>query len=446
MPIPKLFWTFSFPAIIGMLVQALYNIVDRIFINRIEGIGAIAVGGVGVALPIMFVFLGFSMLFGIGGATNISIKLGEKRHDLAEKVMTNSLFMLFVTSLILCIAVLWDTKGLLTLFGATPENVEYGVSYLRIIAIGNLWNTFAFAFTHLMRSEGNPTRSMVAMFIGAGTNLILDPIFIFTFKMGVQGAAYATIISQFFSLVWSLSYYLSGKSHLKIKLRGFKLDWKIIRMVMAIGLSPFIMQIGSSVVGAVFNNSLKLYGTALSQSAYITINSITMLFFMPIFGMNQGLQPIVGYNYGAKRFDRVLEAYKTGVLWATVVVTVGWILTRTIPTLLIHIVATDPLLVEESRVALMISESVMFIVGFQIISTAFFQSIGKAKIGFLLSLVRTVIVLAPLLVILPKFFGINGIWLSIPVADVIAGLIVLYFITKELKRLKRNEQLMKETE
>lgn len=436
LPIPKLFWQFSIPAITGMIVQALYNIVDRIFIGHMPENSALAMGGLGIAMPLLFIMMGFSMLFGIGSGANISIRLGEGDHDKAQRIFHHGLLMLGISSAILvAIGLLW-TDEILRLFGATDNNLPYAHDYFKILLVGNLWNTFAFAFTHMIRAEGSPKVAMTSMIIGAVANTILDPIFIFGFDMGVKGAAYATIIAQFLSFLWSLKYYL-GKDSL------MKLGWpkpfnhSMVMMIMAIGVSPFFIQIAGSIVGALMNNQLKAYGGELAQSAYIAFAAITQLFFMPIFGMNQGLQPIVGFNYGARQFDRVKEANKVGLKYATILCTIGWIGVMLIPEFLVKIVTNDSEVVALSVKGLRIFESAMFLVGIQFISNNFFHSIGKAKISFLLSVLRQFAIVVPLILLLPRWFDLEGIWLTTPIADVVATVVTVAFLIKEYKTLDR---------
>lgn len=433
--IVPLFLRFSLPAITGMMVQALYNIVDRYFVGNMPVTGAYALGGIGVTMPVIFILLGFSMLFGIGAGANISIKMGEGRKDLAEKILANSLMMEVIASVILLIIFSSDTEGLLSMFGASKENITYASSYLKIILIGNLWNSSAFAMTHTVRSEGAPKYSMMSMIIGAVANTILDPIFIYTFNMGVKGAAYATIIAQFLSFLWGSYYYLSGRSMIKIRRENMKLDPKIIGTIVSMGVSSFFIQIAGSVIGAIFNTSLKNYGGAVSQGAYAIINSMSTLFFMPIFGMNQGLQPILGYNYGAGNYDRVKKAVFTGIVAASFVATLGWVIMRFYPQILVYPMTVDEELRKMTIEGIKRVETFTFIVGFQIISSNFFASIGKAKLSFFLSLSRQVFILIPALLILPRFFGLMGIWTAVPVSDVAASVLTFIVLVRQLKEL-----------
>lgn len=434
--IPKLFWSFSLPAITGMLVQALYNIVDRFFIGQIPDVGSIAIGGLGVSLPVTFILMGFSMLFGIGGGANISIALGKNDHDKAKKILANALLMLGISAFLLNGFMLLNLERVLLIFGATPENLGYAYSYLKIILIGNYWNTFAFAFNHMIRAEGNPKYAMYSMLIGAISNIVLDPIFIFGFNMGVKGAAYATIIAQGLSFLWGLSYYLSDRKLIKLRKEDLRLDRKVILMIMAIGVSPFFIQIAGSVVGALLNNNLRTYGGPLAQGAYAIINSISTLFFMPVFGMNQGMQPIVGFNYGAGNYKRVKDTVKVGIISASAVTIAGWVLIQFAPHILVGFMTPDPKLQEITIEGLRLFQFMMLIAGFQIVSSNFFQSIGKARISFFLSLSRQVFLLAPLLYFMPKIFGLRGVWYSQPIATGLSSLITLYFMIKEFSTLE----------
>lgn len=444
-PIVPLFFKFSIPAIMGMIVQALYNMVDRFFISNIPEIGSMAIGGVGITLPITFILMGFTMLFGIGAGANISLKMGEGKPKQAEHILANAFIMLTLVAWLLCAIFFIDLDGILRVFGATESNLVYAREYIFWIIIGNLWNTYAFAMNHMIRAEGSPKWSMMSMFIGAGANIILDPIFIFDqipllnlpgLGMGVKGAAYATIIAQALSFLWGAYYYASGRSNLKPKREMFKISPTVVRMIVAIGISPFAIQVAGAAVGALFNNSLKLYGGELGQGAYAIGNSIATLFYMPTFGMNQGLQPIIGFNYGAKQYHRVKKATVTGIIAALCVTTLGWVLIQFFPAMLVTPMAREDLALRNLTIdGLKKRELLMIVVAIQVISANFFSSIGKAKISFFLSLSRQVLILIPVLLILPKFWGLDGIWYALPISDVLATLMSVFFILREFRKL-----------
>lgn len=434
--IKKLLLEFSIPAIIGMLVNALYNIVDRIFIGKIEGIGNYALTGVGITMPISTVIMAFSMLVGIGNAATISIRLGQKRREEAEKSLGNAFILTIISAVMLTIVGLLFIDKLLYLFGASENTILYAKQYINIILIGTIFNMLAFSMNHAIRAEGNPRRAASTMLIGAVLNTILDPIFIFVFGWGVQGAALATIISQLVSAIWVLSYFIKSQSSLKLKASNMKLQKDIILSIFSIGMSPFSMQLAASVVSIVANNSLKTYGGDLAIGAMTVINSTTMIFLMPIFGINQGAQPIIGYNYGAKYYKRVKDTLKYAVFAATVIVLIGFMLVELFPASIIKTFNDDPKLVDTGIYGIRIFLSMLPLVGFQIISTNYFQSIGKAKVSMFLSLLRQVILLIPLYLILPYFFELKGVWLAGPIADATASIITAIFLFREMRKLK----------
>lgn len=447
----KLFLRFSLPAILGMVVQSLYNIVDRIYIGNIPGYGGLAISGIGVVLPINFIIMGFAMLFGIGAGANISIKLGQGKKDEAEKLFGAGYFMLVVSGILISVVGLIFLKDIVNLYGADDQTRIYAEQYLRIILYGNVFNVVSFGLSNIIRAEGNPKVAMYSMLIGAIVNTILDPILIFGFNMGVEGAAIATIFAQFLSFAWTMWYFLSKRSMLRLTKENIRFDGKLVLQIMSIGASPFAMQVAGSIIGILMNQSLLKYGSSMAIGAYAAINSIITLFFMPIFGMNQGLQPIIGFNYGAKNYKRVKEALKVGVISATIVCTVGAIIIQTIPQVFINFITKDEAIREMGIVGIRRFMFFMPVIGFQIISSNFFQAIGKAKKSFLLSMLRQVIVLIPVLLILPPRMGLVGVWTAAPVADITATFttaIVLYFQFKTMNKEEKeyHERKMAEAE
>lgn len=447
----KLFLRFSLPAILGMVVQSLYNIVDRIYIGNIPGYGGLAISGIGVVLPINFIIMGFAMLFGIGAGANISIKLGQGKKDDAEKLFGTGYYMLVVSGILISVIGLIFLKDIVNLYGADDQTRIYAEQYLRIILFGNVFNVVSFGLNNIIRAEGNPKVAMYSMLIGAIVNTILDPILIFGFNMGVEGAAIATIFAQFLSFAWTMWYFLSNKSMLRLSKENIRFDKKLVFQIMAIGASPFAMQVAGSIIGIIMNQSLLRYGSSMAIGAYAAINSVITLFFMPIFGMNQGLQPIIGFNYGAKNYNRVREALKVGIISATIVSTFGAILIQTIPDVFINFITKDEAIREIGIAGIRRVMFFMPVIGFQIISSNFFQAIGKAKKSFLLSMLRQVIILIPFLLILPPIMGLIGVWTAGPVADAVATImtgLVLYFQLKTMSREEKeyHERKMKTAE
>lgn len=434
--ISKLLIQFSVPAVIGMMVTTLYNIIDRMYIGNIAEVGSLAITGVGITMPIMTIIMAFGMLVGIGTSARVSLKLGEHKRDEAEKHIGNAFTLIVIISLIITILGFVWLDDILRMFGASPDTEIYARQYMQIIFAGTLFNMLGFGLNHSIRSDGNPKMAMFTMLIGAGINIVLDPIFIFVFDMGVRGAAIATVISQIVSTIWILYYFTKGSSSMKIKKSNLKLEKAIIISIFSIGMSPFSMQVAQSIVQVLANNSLKEYGGDLAIGAMTIISSIALIFMMPIFGLNQGAQPIIGYNYGSKQYGRVKEAVKYSAIVATIIVTIGWITIQFFPIVLIKIFNSDPNLVDIAIPGMRIYLLMLPVVGMQVISSNYFQAIGKAKISMFLSLLRQVILLIPCILILPNFLGLTGIWVSGALSDGLASLVtgVLFYLS--IKKLK----------
>lgn len=435
--IGKLLLQFSVPAIIGMLVNALYNIVDRIFIGR--GVNQLAIGGIFVGMPISLILMAFSMLIGIGGNTLVSIRLGQNRKEDAEKITGNSVVLLLLISTVISIVGLMFLEPLLKSFGASESNLQYAIDYMRIILYGAPFQALGFGMNNFIRGEGSPKIAMMTMLIGAILNTILDPIFIFGFNMGVKGAALATIISQAVSAIWVMKYFFGGNSMLKIKKEYLKLKSSIIKEIVSIGFAPFSMQLAASMVTILLNNNLKNYGGGLATSSMGVIQSISMLILMPMFGINQGAQPIIGFNYGAKHYDRVKETLKLAIIAATAIGIAGFAFTQLLPVTLFKLfIGSEGNIDEVVRMGvpgMRIYLAMLPIIGFQVVSANYFQAIGKPKHAMFLSLSRQVLVIIPVLIILPKFLELTGVWLAGPISDIIASVITAYFVIKDLKTL-----------
>jgi len=431
----KLLLKFSIPAIIGMIVNALYNVVDRIFIGQIPEVGGLALSGVTVTFPISTVIMAFGMLIGIGSAATISIRLGQQKKDEAEKILGNAFVLVVIILVALALVTFPFLDKLLRIFGASDKILPYARDYVRIIIAGGVFQNVGFALNAAIRSEGNPKISMFTMLLGAITNIILDPIFIFVFDMGVAGAAIATVIAQIVSMIWVLYHFTKGSGILKLRRKNFNLDGKIIKDILAIGMSPFSMQLAASLVSVISNKALLTNGGDLAIGAMGVISSVAMMCLMPVFGINQGSQPVIGFNYGAKNYDRVKKAWKLAVLGATIVTTLGFIAVEFFAPQVIKIFNSDPELVSIGTYGIRIYLSMLPVIGFQIISSNYFQAVGKAKISMFLSLCRQVIVLIPMLLVLPPIWGLTGVWVCGPTSDAIASVITVFFVIKELKLL-----------
>lgn len=417
-----------------MLVNALYNVVDRFWIGQLNDVNAMS--GIGLTAPLSNILLAFMMLAGLGATAIISIRLGERRKHDAEVVLGNAFTMCIVLGIGTSLVALAFLNRILLSFGASPATLPYARDYMQIILYGNVFNTISFAMNHTIRGGGFPRRSAATQLLGAILNVFLDPLFIFVFHMGVAGAAWATIISQLVSAIYVMSFYWQKKPIVQLKLANMKLDLLVIRQISAIGVSSFAMQLATSLVTVLANRSLRTHGGDIAIGAMTVISSLVILCMMPIFGINQGLQPILGYNYGARNYERVQQTWRFGALLATAIVTIGFIVMQLFPNQIISAFIRDPALNEIGTMGLRISMLMLPIVGFQVISTIYFTSIGKARVSLLLSLLRQVILLAPLYIVLPLLFDIIGIWMAVPIADLVATVITAVMIAREMRLLR----------
>ena len=416
-PIGKLLLQYSIPAIIGMVVNALYNIVDR--------------------MPIMTIILAFGMLIGIGATANISLNLGKGNRPTAEKLLGNAFTLSIIVGLAIAIVGTICANPILNLFGASENTLFYAKEYLNIILLGCTFNILSFSLNSTVRADGNPKMSSFTMVIGCGTNIILDYVFIFILNLGVKGAALATIISQAITFFIILYYYTAGNSNLKLKVENFKLKKHLVTMTFAIGIAPFATQIANSLVQVIANNALKTYGSDLAIGAMTVISSLNIIFMMPIFGINQGCQPIIGFNYGAKKYERAKEAFKYATIAACVICIIGFISIQCFPTQIISLFNNDPELTTLAIKGIRIYLLMMPVVGINIVATSYYQSIGKAKISMFVSLLRQVILLIPFTIILPKFIGLDGVWAAGACADSLSVIITLVLLKKEFKQLDK---------
>ena len=435
-PIGKLLLRYSLPAIIGMMVNGLYNVVDRVFIGNMPGVGPLAITGLGVTMPVMTIILAFGMLIGIGAATNISIKLGQGKKDEAEKLIGNSITLSVIVGLIIMAIGLLFGDQILKVFGASEDSLQYAKAYINIILIGTVFNLIGFVFNSTIRGDGNPKLSAKIMIVGCVLNIILDAVFIFVVNMGIGGAALATIISQFITAIWGLSYYIKGKSNLKLNKSNLKLDKSLVYTIIVIGAAPFAMQIAASGVQVISNNALRTYGGDLAIGAMATINSIIMMVGLPIVGISQGAQPIIGFNYGCKKYDRVEQTLKLATIASTIGLTIGWVVVQLYPEPIVSMFNKDAELVKISVDGIRKYLFMMPLIGMSMIGSNYIQSIGNAKQSMFLGLLRQVILLVPMMLILPKFLGLDGVWFSQPVADVISFIITFIVVNKEVKSHK----------
>lgn len=431
-PIGKLLMRLAIPATISMMVNALYNLVDAIFIGQAEG--AYAIGALAVSFPIQMILMGVAQLFGLGAASIVSRALGAGEEERADRAAGSAIATAFTLVLFLSITLGFNLDAVLRLFGAGEEILPYGRSYLSIILISAPALAVAMSSNAQLRAEGKVKVAMVTMLVGTGLNLILDPVFIFGLGMGIRGAAIATAISQFASFTFVLWFYLSGRSVLHIRLAHLLPRKKLLGETLVLGMPTFVRQASMSAIAMIINNMLFHYGSELSIAVYGTINRLLMFMMMPLFGIVQAFQPIVGFNYGAHKKDRVEHTVRLTILTMTGLATVSSAVMMLFPGSLLRLFTADAEMLAQGMPALRTVVVMLPMVGVQIAGATYFQAIGKAKPSLLLGLMRQVLVLIPLLLILPLFFGLVGIWLAFPGADLVSTVVTALALVVALRR------------
>lgn len=437
--IGRLLWDFSLPAIVGMLVNSLYNVIARIFLGR--GIGSLAIAATTVAFPIMTILMAASILVGVGATALISIRLGQKKKGDAEHIAANAMGMLILLPAILAVFFFIFTDQVLILCGASAEVLPYARDFTQIIMLGSVFGSISMGMNNFIRAEGNPKVSMYTQLLGAVTSVTLNYLFIFKFGWGMKGSAFATIIAQAVSAAWVLGYFFTGRSLVKIRLSNMRPSWPVLSAIMAIGFGPSALQLASSVQQVILNKTLMFYGGDMALSSVGIIMSIATLLFMPILGLSQGAQPLIGFNYGAKQNDRVKSVYKLAVLAATGIALVGYLAIHIWPEQLVGMFSEgDTTLITTTVHAMLIYLALIPVIGFQVVSTSYFQAVGKARQAIILSLSRQVLFFIPLLLILPHFWGVEGVWRAAPIADFLSICLTATLIYLEMRSMKMNEK------
>ncbi len=431
-PVRHLLFILAVPAITSQLVNALYNMVDRMYIGHIPEIGASALTGVGVCFPLIMIISAFAYLLGMGGAPRASILMGKQDNKGAEKIMGNCFFALIIVSIILTVLVLIFKRPLLMLFGASENTIGYAESYMSIYAIGTIFVQLTLGLNSFISAQGFSKISMFTVIIGAVTNIILDPIFIFGFHMGVQGAALATILSQALSAVWAI-WFLTGKSTtLKLRKENMKIVPKVLFPCIGLGVAPFVMQATESVLVLCFNSSLLKYGGDLAVGAMTILSSVMQFAMLPLQGLTQGGQPIISYNYGANNTSRVKQAFKLQTISCFAYSTVLWLLVEFFPSIFIAIFTNDPQLASLAKWAIRIYMASVLLMGLQISCQQTFIAFGNSKVSAFLAIFRKILVLIPLIYLLPVLIkdNVQAVFLAEPIADFIAVLttVTLFFI------------------
>jgi putative MATE family efflux protein len=439
----KLLKQYAMPAIVAMAATSLYNMVDSIFIG--QGVGPMAIAGLAVTFPLMNLSIAFGTLVGVGAATLISMLLGQKNYYMANRVLGNVVMLNVAIGVIVTALGLIFLDPILYFFGASDVTIPYAREYMVIILAANIISHLYHGLNGVVRASGLPRKAMAATLLAVGLNTVLDPIFIFGFNMGIRGAALATVIAQIVSLLWVVRI-LSDRNHVVHFSREiFHFDIKIAQRSLSIGMAPFLMNVASCFVVILINRQLQTYGGDMAIGAYGIINRIVFLFVMLIMGFTQGMQPIAGYNYGAKQYDRVKQVLKMTIVCATICTTLGFLAGELFPRTLVSLFTRDETLKLLSAHALRIDVAVFPIVGFQIVVSNFFQCIGYVNKAIFLSLSRQLIFLIPFLIIFPRFWGTDGVWWSMPASDLVAAVIAFVMITRLMKTFgTKDEQVILE--
>ena len=437
--IPKHLKQYAIPAIIAMTASSLYNMVDAIFIGH--GVGPYAISGLALTFPFMNLAAAFGTLVGVGASTMASMLLGQKNYDVAKKVLGNVVVLNFLIGLLFTIVALAFLDPILYFFGASENTISYAREYMQIILAGNVITHIYFGLNSLLRSAGHPKKAMSATIMTVLLNAALDPLFIFTFDMGIRGAAVATILAQIVALIL-VTYWFCDKRELIHFERGiFRLDRRIVKDSIVIGLAPFLMNFVACFVVIIINMRLKTYGGDLAIGAYGIVNRISFVFIMIVSGLTQGMQPIAGYNYGARQMSRVYEVLEKTLLYGTVVLTAGFLIGELCPGLVVSIFTDDPELKEKSIKGMRLVVGMFPLVSLSMVIGNFFQSIGQPKQAIFLSLSRQVVFLIPSLWILPMFFDIAGVWVSFMVSDFLASAVAIILLLNFIKKNRPHEQL-----
>lgn len=441
-PVGHLLFILAVPAITSQVVNALYNMVDRMYIGHIPEVGSAALTGVGVCFPIIMIISAFAYLFGMGGAPRASIFMGKKDNDTAEKILGNCTTSLMIIAVLLTVLVLIFQEPLLYLFGASENTIGYAMDYMTIYAIGTIFVQLTLGLNAFISAQGFSKISMLTVVIGAVTNIVLDPIFIFGLNMGVQGAAVATVMSQALSAIWAF-WFLSGKNTiLKLKRRNLKINFHILLPCIALGVAPFAMQATESVLVLCFNSSLLKYGGDLAVGAMTILSSVMQFAMLPLQGLTQGGQPIISYNYGAKQGDRVQKAFKLQTISCFSYSSILWLLIMIFPSLFVAIFTSDPQLTEITIWALRIYMAGVLLMGIQISCQQTFIAFGNSKKSAFLAVFRKILVLIPLIYILPMFISdqVFAVFLAEPIADTIAVLTTSTMFYFEMKNKMKEMQ------
>ncbi|MFA4182557.1 MULTISPECIES: MATE family efflux transporter [Bacteroidales] len=432
-PVGSLLLQYAMPAIIAMTASSLYNMVDSIFIG--QGVGPMAISGLALTFPFMNLSAAFGAAVGVGASTCISVKLGQRDYGTAQNILGNTVTLNLIVGVLFSVVSLLFLDPILYFFGASEQTIPYARDYMVVILLGNVFSHMYFGMNAVLRAAGKPRQAMYATMFTVVMNTILDPVFIYLLDMGIRGAAFATILSQMMALTWQMKLFSDKDELLHLRRGIYRINAAIVRNIIAIGMSPFLMNVCACVVVIFINKGLLMYGGDLAVGAYGIANRVAFVFVMIVMGINQGMQPIAGYNYGARQTERLMRVLKLSMMAATVITTSGFLVAEFVPELCVSLFTSDPELTGMAARGMRIIMCTFPIIGFQMVATNFFQSIGKAGVSIFLSLSRQMLFLLPMLIVLPLRFGIDGVWASMPVADTISSLVTLGIMLRYTRRM-----------
>ena len=443
--IGKLLMLYAIPAIIAQTAASLYNMIDSVFIGHIPNVGAEAISGLATTFPFMNLSAAFGAMVGVGGATQLSVRLGQRDYESAKNILGNLVTLNIIVGILFAAISLLFLNDILFFFGASETTIPYARDFMIVILIGNPVTHMYFGINAALRASGHPKQAMYATILTVIMNIILAPVFIYLLGWGIKGAAIATILSQCITLAWQTKLLSNPNELLHLRRGIYRLKKDIVKGILAIGMSPFFINAAACIVVIIINKGLRSYGENgdISIAAYGIANRMQFIFVMVVLGLTQGMQPIVGYNYGAKYQDRVKETLKLTIFWGTMVTTLGFLICEFMPETVAKAFTTEPILIEQAAWAMRTLSIFMPLIGFQLVTTNFFQSIGKVNKSIFLSLTRQVLLLIPLLIILPLFIGEKGVWYSMPISDIIAAMLTIAMLTVQFKSWKREETAIK---
>ena len=433
-PVGQLLWQYALPAMVAMVASSLYNIIDRSVIGQVVGPEAIA--GLGITLPFMNLSAAFGAAVGVGASTCISVKLGQRDYGTAQNLLGNTVTLNVIVGLLFMAVSLIFLNPILRFFGASDATLPYAREFMQVILLGNVVTHMYFGMNAVLRAAGKPRHAMYATLFTVGCNIVLVMAFVWWFRWGIRGAALATVVSQSLALCWQMRILSDKRELLHLKSGIFKLKADLVRNIVAIGVSPFLMQSTSCVIVIFMNNQFVRYGGDMAIGAYSISNSVVMVFFMFVMGVCQGMQPIVGYNYGAEKYDRMMRCLFMAIGCATSILLFGWTLSMLFPRQIARIFTTDPVLLEMAARGIKLNMLVFFVVGSQAVITNFFQCIGKVRISIFLSLSRQLIFLLPMAYVFPLFWNLDGVWYAMPASDFIAFAFTIPILMWHIRKFK----------